>query len=344
MAADEKANTFLQFRYGPFSLRDSFDPNSGDFWSLNIGELEAQAERIEKSESDLIYADEIRKQVKQLKEVIRHPDEAHRRIKAVLGEGEFTVFPEAFLLCKAGDVEMLDLLANLSLKYCAHIAFLAAAGNQPAAHHLARLAILATTQLGQLTEKQPNTFKPIAFKELAWPIMKSSHPYLGTPVPNWDELGLGKGYPFKLDPSRRFRLHTPVGKLAWKLWNYVFDLKSSAESFLEWKKIELDPFKQKISRKKPLTIPESAVALPTFTGKSEDIDKWWALAELCLVSAFHSYSNPHILNENAPIFANLVAAVGHQRTASTRRARILHKLKEEFYSFAGFTNQKRKKS
>ena len=332
------------FRHVGLSLDDSFEPDYGEFFGFNHESLETKAGFAELS-GQSPYAEEMRKQAKRLREIEKAPDEARERLMIPFYQAEFEVFPEVFFLCQF-DAEMRATLASKTLKYCQHLILLAQDGKMDAIRDLAEIAILATQALNSLNlpESKREALRQVAAGKLSWPVMTSPAPHLESPDVNATDLGIGSSFPINLSKGRRFRIDTPSGKIAWKLWLYVFHLKNDAQAFIDEKNIQLKDLPGPMVGKERLRVAHEAVLLPKFTSDSADVEKWWDVAQRCLIAAFPNPTDEKILNENAPLLDTLVTATSHRKTAGKKRSRIINKLRESFYSIAGVHDPKKKKA
>jgi len=65
------------------------------------------------------------------------------------------------------------------------------------------------------------------------------------------------------------------------------------------------------------------------------VNQWWKLALRCLIEAYPHPTKAGELNEQVPALNRLVRAPSHRKTAGKIRSRILERLENKFYSFAG---------
>ena len=236
------------------------------------------------------------------------------------------VFPEMFRLCQQGDVEMVTALGNQSVRYCEHIFLLAEEGNPLAAKYLAEMAVKATKGLEQVAANHYETLRGVAAIEYAWPMMTSPVKTLSSAPLDWAQLGLGTELNLDLNDRRRFELNTPVGKLAWKLVNYIANLKYYHTAL---------GVQDEGVRGNGLSIEQQAAALPTLSKDSLVVSKWWMVAEHCLVESYPSPNDKNIIDEKNAVFDG-IAPEKDQRTPYRHRSRIIERLSGAFDSIAGF--------
>lgn len=350
---EDRKNPLKRFRRSiEFSVEEEPKlPSSADFYTLDIEAIEVEAQAIEnqmnqaKGKNDYLVhqLDELRSQCRRLRDILNHPQHVHEEVKDFF-KSEFALFGKIFLLSWHGDKKMVNNLAILARKYCEHMAFLASIGDPTAITHVSQLAMLTTKTIASLTdEKAICSLKEVAKNQLAWPLMVSPHPFLGSRQPDWETLGLGKAFPFKLGTKRRFKLDTEVGRIAWKLWLHIFNLKNKAEAFLKEKHIDLANYRREKANATQRSLLDEVVLLPPGIQTRDDVDKWWKAAKRCLIETFPDPQKPDRLNVALPALNDLVTAPSHRKSEEKLRSRILSKLSEQFDSLAGFGGTKRKK-
>jgi hypothetical protein len=316
-------------------------PDHGKYFSLDPDELERRAELMEFQPGGFADSEESLQQAAHLRELVENPESTRPPLLEKFYEQEQEIFPEVFYLCQR-DEEMLNLLGDKTLKYCRHLALLAKEGNQAAAQWLGRVAILSTNSVGGILGDSSKALDPLIEQQFAWPMMASPHPFLGERRFRLEDLPLGKAFPFRISRSARFDTQTPSGKIAWKLWFYVFELRVRALEFAQERGITLATTPR--TNAEVVTIPLAAALLPAFTSDSASVARWWELGKRCLVEAYPSNTDAGELDEAVPALSAIVSAESQKRTARELRGSILNKIEERFYSFAGFRRPKAAKS
>jgi hypothetical protein len=245
-------------------------------------------------------------------------------------------FPIIFRKCQEGDEELMDALGKQTVWFCEHILLLAENGNQAAFGYLAELAIKATRGIEKDYHEKPVVVPThITSLEYAWPLMTSPATTLSSRPPKWKKLKLGTALGIKLDENRKLRLNTPSGRLAWKLYTYVANLRQAAKQ----------KFKSKtaISSQGQRTIEQEAACLKFMNADSTVIESWWKVAESALIHSFHPTDNKEVVDQSHAVFAGIVRSEKDLATVKRHRSRILERLREQFYSIAKFPRHKGKK-
>jgi hypothetical protein len=235
-------------------------------------------------------------------------------------------------LCRSSVYELITLVEN---------------GDKDAIRTLWDVAHLATTVIGVLGAQDP-VIREIAKDELEWPVLKSTNP--GFLLSKFDvaELPLAENLFPRLSTKSRFDVSSPLGKIAFLLYRYVHTTRIRARHVAAKRCIDMEiKTWDRVKQSRSLTIEESAALLPDFS--NETSDKWWKVAEQCLIEAYQHqdldiHSKPQ-LDQRTPILRNLITAKSHIKAGEgTIRRKILEKLEFKFYSFGGHFKCKDKDS
>lgn len=244
------------------------------------------------------------------------------------------LFTEAFRRCQARDAEMTAVLGNQMVRHCEHLFLLAEAGNSVAAKYLAELAVKATKGLERVVGNHYDELQSVAAIEYAWPLMISPVKTLSSAPPDWVKLGLGAALNEDLlneNKMRRLDLATPSGRLAWKLVNYIANLKYYHAAVRG---------QDDGARTNSYSLEQQAAALPKLTKDSLVVSKWLAVAERCLIESYPSPQDKNIFDEKNAVFEG-IAPEQDQRTPDRHRNRIVERLSGSFDSIAGFKRVKK---
>jgi hypothetical protein len=227
---------------------------------------------------------------------------------------------------------MMMALGNQVIRHCEHLFLLAEEGNPVAAKYLAELAIKATKGTERIIGNHYEAMRSLAAIEYAWPMMASPVTSLSSPSPDWEKLGLGVALnEGLLNKNRRVNLDNPTGRLAWRLLNYVANLK------YYYKALESTESKPRGGK---LSIGQQVAALPGLTKDSLVISKWWEVAQQCLVASYPLSTDETKIDEKNAVFDGIVSAKD-QRTPERHRNRIMERLSGEFDSIAGYERVKK---
>jgi len=243
------------------------------------------------------------------------------------------LFPLVWRAARDREV-ILRLLCEKVIKYLQHIAWLAEAKDNPiAAQELARIAFAASRSLHGIVTKHPELLEAVANEEFNWPMLVSPYPNFCQPEPDWKRLGLGQGFPFKLSAKSRFNVSDKLGRLAWRLWHYVWYLRNHSQSARE-------NLKELTTANYPHARPSFATYLKAselgeFAGESVVVRAWFEVAQTCLIEVCHKPESPTILDETHPVFAGVVKAKSKTRSPGRLRSKIIEEIEEKFYWFAG---------
>lgn len=174
-------------------------------------------------------------------------------------------------------------------------------GNAGSAWALARLAQLATHELGHIGRDRPELLRTCARNEDAWPVMKSKRNALSDEEKElFSKIELGADAILELDPATAKWKMDSAGRIAYSLLRYVEHARKVATIAKS-----LEPF------------------------SDDTAPAWWNAAELAL---FDSY--PRATLHNVPELNAIVTSKSKRKSPGRIRQAILETLKSRFLSFA----------
>jgi len=316
-------------RRGRFSIEGQPSLSQGAFFSFDEEWLERSAVIWEIGDPD--YAKECRKQARFIARLRNDEDPLRERlVKAFLRE-QAKMLPAIFFLAPSSQAAS-GALRQKAVAYCDYLAALAERGHGQALETLARIAIAATRRVNRLADKMSVSLAPLATEEIAWPVMKSKHPKFGD-----DEQAIFKKLPIGaafagLQPTKRFEATDGFGHVAWQLQGFVARLRDQVRAHAKEHRIKLDGLKWDPLR---MSLEELAVLLPDFGPDRAVLQRWWTVAQKCLVEAYPHPCKPGKLNESIPCLNRLVTAQSHRTSPGRIRTKLLERLKRKFVTFAG---------
>jgi hypothetical protein len=309
----------IQVRRSPFSVRaPKRNLSQGSFVSLDFEDLERNAEN-----SETPYADQDHENAAILERLFS--DRGYRGEAFERFEDDLMTTLPLMNAAAAYDDLALKLLGNKAMKYCEQLSIFAEKGSQCAANELAAIAEAATRWLGTVAKRNPELLRSFAATRAAFPALVSECDAFRGDKLDWKQLTLGNKFPIKLRKKAKFRVNDATGKIAWPLLLYVVDIKMDATKSADRQGITW----QEIENKTTKTIEDLAFLLPDLTRESLAIKKWWEVAKSCLLEA---YPDP----ESIPELRAMVTAKSQQKCIASR---VLEKLENKFYSFAGFLEE-----
>ena len=318
------------FRHRPFNLDDDvWGSSPEEFTSPDWELLQLDVERYDQSGCEDL-ADETRERVRWIKACEKGDEKA---IRDVIGkfDDDPTILDKFAVAAWSSDAVVRHLHYKLE-RYLALMSALAKAGRGEAGRNMARYALRTTACISELVTTKPEQFGSVAEKELRWPVLLSPNPILSQPVPNWKRLGLGENYPFKLHPDKRLNVTDAAGKVALKLWFYVYRMRERTLEVLNQHGLAVANLKPE-GVKEPLHI--QAAHLPEFTCESTVVAKWFTVAQAALISAYPDRNDPTKLNTEIPQLNAIVEAARDRATKGRWRGRIWSGLRKSFTGFPG---------
>ena len=323
------------FRYRPFNLdADVWGSSPEEFTSPDWELLQLDVERYDQS-GILEWADETQQQVDWIKLCEKGDEKA---IKDVIGkfDDDPSVFDKIAVAAWSSDDVVRHLHDKLE-RYLALMAALAKAGREEAGRNMARYALRATACASELVATNPEQFRSVAEKELRWPVLHSPNPIMSQADPDWERLGLGAGFPFRLHADSRLNVTDAAGEAALKLWFYVHRLRENTLEVLQRHNLTVADLKPE-GDEEPLHM--QAARLPQFAPESTVVRNWFAVARAALVSAYPDRKDAAQLNTKIPQLNAIVEAARDRATHGRWRSRIWERLEKKFYWLSGLNPDK----
>src|SRR6185503_2417606 len=297
-------DTLGSFRRRAFWLEDTTQPSLGAFFSFDEEWLERSATCWEIG--DKFYAQECREQAKFIARLRDLEDNLAGEIVETFTREEQRVFPAIFFLSH-GSKTALRALNHKTLKYCEHMAMLAEQSEAEAVQTLARIAILATQTVNRIAMVDAAALGTVARDEVAWPVMKSPQPKFSDDEKTlWGKLEVGSTF-FNMTARARVEADKGFGRVAWKLWKYVHQLRGQVQTFCAENPKGLAGVDKG-------SVVKLASDLPDFGHDSMVVNQWWKLALRCLIEAYPHPTKAGELNEQVPALNRLVRAPSHRKT------------------------------
>ena len=318
------------FRYRLFNLdHDVLESSSEDYPSPDWELLQLDISRYVRRGYDQ-WAKEARERVRWIKSYEAGDEKA---IWELIGKFD----DDPSLLEKVADAVWFsdDMVRHLHCKikrYMSLMAALAKAGRGEAGRNMARYALRATDCTRELVTTKPEQFKAVAEQELRWPVLRSPNPVMSQADPDWERLGLGADFPFKLSPDKRLDVTDAAGQVALKLWFYVHRLRESTLEVLQKHKLTVADLKPEGNK---VDLHIQAAHLPDFAPESMVVQKWFAAAQAALISAYPDPNDPAKLNTGIPELNAIVKGDRDRATKGRLRHRISERLEKKFYWIAG---------
>ena len=209
---------------------------------------------------------------------------------------------------------------------------LAKAGRGEAGRNMARYALRATDCIRELVKTNPEQFRAVAELELRWPVLRSPNPVMSQTDPDWERLGLGAVFPFRLHADKRLNVTDAAGQVAVKLWFYVYFLRKNTLQVLHQHSLTVADLKPECNK---VYLYIQAARLPDFAPESMVVQKWFAAAQAALISAYPDPNDPAKLNTEIPQLNAMVKGDRDRATKGRLRHRISERLEKKFYWIAG---------
>jgi hypothetical protein len=314
-----------------FNLHRVLFPQSSDLWIANPEMLRAQAERLMiTDESQFHYAADLIQKAEELESLFQFDSAGRKSLNSAVSTFEER-FDDFFLVSKE-EMNSGQKFRSLTKEFVRRVTLLAENSSE-AMEALVDIAIMATECING---SNPKRLERKASTLLVWPALDSRHPSLRKSLVK--EVLPGSALPFRLDKNGRALLKSLAGRIALNLLTYVHEVRLGAKNYVEEKGINIATIVK--LRKKPgeLSLEQEALLLPDFTGKPEVIEKWWEVAEKCLVESYPDENDPTKFNPHNFIFKELVTSSKDSSTGVVR-SRIREKLVEIFYALGGFNHR-----
>jgi hypothetical protein len=232
----------------------------------------------------------------------------------------------------------LDVLARVSSSSVDDLIALAQNGHEEALRRLVEVAESAAQAVGLFGTDNP-VIREMAKERISWPVLASTRSEFAPQI-DLKALGLGSAIFPKESKNARFGISDAVGKVAFRLYRYVREIRIKATAASQ-KAGLMEKLKLAQHSGRMLSIEERAALLPEFNSESTVIKQWWKVAQLCLTEAYPHPTLAGEFNEQVPVLNDLVKAPSHRTTEGVLRHKILEKLENKFDSFGGWYSKHR---